>query len=78
VGEESEFRFIGSSSIVDPHGRLLARAGADADEILLAEVDPARARQKHLVRVPGRHEIDRFADRRPRFYQPLVAPNGRE
>ena len=78
VGEESGFRFIGSSSIVDPNGRLLARAGGDSDEILLAEIDPARARQKHLVRVPGRHEIDRFADRRPRFYQPLLAPNGRE
>ena len=23
-------------------------------------------------------EINRFADRRPRFYEPLVAPNGRE
>ncbi len=78
VGEESGFRFIGSSSIVDPNGRLLARAGADSGEVLLAEIDPARARQKHLVRVPGRHEIDRFADRRPRFYQPLVAPNGRD
>ena len=78
VGEESGFRFIGSSSIVDPNGRVLARAGADSDEVLIAEIDPARARQKHLVRVPGRHEIDRFADRRPRFYQPLVAPNGRE
>ena len=34
--------------------------------------------RKHLVRVPGKHEIDRIADRRPRFYQPLVAPNGRD
>jgi predicted amidohydrolase len=78
VGEESGFRFIGSSSIVDPNGRVLARAAGDREEILTAEVDPARARQKHLVRVPGRHEINRIGDRRPGFYQALVAPNGRE
>jgi predicted amidohydrolase len=78
VGEESGFRFIGSSSIVDPGGRVLARAGADTEEILTAEIDPSRARRKHLVRVPGRHEINRIADRRPRFYDVLVAPNGRE
>ena len=78
VGEESGFRFIGSSSIVDPNGRVLARASVDGDEVITAEVDPARARQKHLVRVPGRHEINRIGDRRPGFYQALVAPNGRE
>ncbi len=78
VGEESGFRFIGSSSIVDPNGRVLARAAGDSEEILIAEIDPARARQKHLVRVPGRHEINRIGDRRPRFYDVLTAPNGRE
>jgi 5-aminopentanamidase len=78
VGEESGFRFIGSSSIVDPGGRLLARAGVDSEELLLADINPALARQKRLVRVPGRHEIDRIADRRPRFYEILVAPNGRD
>jgi 5-aminopentanamidase len=78
VGEESGFRFIGSSSIVDPGGKVLARAGADSDEILMAEIDPSRARRKHLVRVPGRHEINRIADRRPRFYDSIVATNGRE
>lgn len=78
VGEESGFRFIGGSSIVDPTGRVLAKAGGDSEEILMAEVNPAIARQKHLVRVPGRHEINRFRDRRPRFYDPIVAPNGRD
>jgi predicted amidohydrolase len=77
VGIESGFRFIGSSSIVDPSGRILAKAGPDHEEILFADIDPAIARQKHLVRVPGRHEIDRFRDRRPAFYAPLVAPNGK-
>jgi predicted amidohydrolase len=77
VGEESGFRFIGSSSISDPSGKVLARAG-EGEEVIVADVDPERARNKHLVRVPGRHEINRIADRRPRFYGPLVEPNGRE
>jgi predicted amidohydrolase len=77
VGEESGFRFIGRSSIAAPDGEILARAGSDAEEILSADVDPARARRKRLIRVPGKHEIDRFADRRPAFYNPIVAPNTR-
>jgi predicted amidohydrolase len=78
VGEESGFRFIGTSSIVDPSGRVLAKAGPDSEEVLQADIDPAIARRKHLVHVPGRHEINRTADRRPRFYDALVAPNGRD
>jgi 5-aminopentanamidase len=78
VGEESGFRFIGSSSIVDPSGRVLAKARADSEEILIADVSPSIARQKRLVRVPGRHVIDRIADRRPRFYDPIIVPNGRD
>jgi predicted amidohydrolase len=77
VGEESGFRFIGSSSIADPSGTILARAGSEAEETLFADIDPLRARQKHLVRVPGRHEINRIADRRPGFYGLLIQPNGR-
>jgi predicted amidohydrolase len=78
VGEESGFRFIGGSSIADPSGRVLARAGAATEEILLADIDPEVARRKRLVRVPGRHEINRIADRRPRFYGPIISPNGRD
>ena len=78
VGEESGFRFIGTSSIVDPSGNRLAQAGPDSEETLFAEIDPTLARQKRLVRVPGRHEINRIADRRPGFYQALTEPNGRD
>jgi len=78
VGEESGFRFIGASSIVDPSGRRLAYAGPEAEEILFADIDASLARRKRLVRVPGRHEINRIADRRPRFYEQIVAPNGRD
>ncbi|MFO0889326.1 MAG: carbon-nitrogen hydrolase family protein [Isosphaeraceae bacterium] len=74
VGEESGFRFIGSSSIADPSGAIIARAGTDAEELFFAEIEPARARRKHLVRVPGRHEINRIGDRRPEFYGLLATP----
>jgi predicted amidohydrolase len=73
---ESGFRFIGSSSIADPSGTVLARAGTEAEEMLIAEVDPLRARTKRQVRVPGRHEINRIADRRPAFYGPIAGPRG--
>jgi predicted amidohydrolase len=72
VGLESGFRFIGASSIADPAGTILARASTDTEEMIFADIDPSRARNKHLVRVPGRHEINRIADRRPEFYGPLV------
>ena len=68
VGVERGFRFIGRSSIAGPGGETLAAAGSDEETILYAEIDPARARRKKLVRVPGKHEIDRIGDRRPEFY----------
>ena len=78
VGEERGCRFAGTSSIAGPGGEILAKAGLDSEEILYAEVDPAIARRKRLVRVPGLYEIDRIADRRPGFYGPIVAPNGKD
>jgi predicted amidohydrolase len=77
VGEERGFRYIGRSSIAATTGQILAAASPDREEILYAEIDPAKARQKRLIRVPGKHEIDRIADRRPSFYRPITAPNGR-
>jgi len=78
VGEERGFRFIGRSSFADPKGTILAMASPDDEEILYADIDPARSRQKRLVRVPGKHEVDRIGDRRPSFYRTIVEPNGRE
>src|SRR5205823_5644203 len=40
--------------------------------ILYAEIDPARARQKRIVNIPGEYEVDRVKDRRPELYGPLV------
>ncbi len=78
VGEERGFRFIGRSSIVSPAGQILSSASPDCEEILFADIIPALARQKRLIRVPGKHEVDRIADRRPKFYDPIVMPNGRD
>jgi predicted amidohydrolase len=75
VGTERGFRFIGQSQICDPSGQSLAKASEDAEQIIYAEVDPARARNKHCVRVPEKHEIDRLADRRPEMYGPLLEPH---
>jgi predicted amidohydrolase len=68
VGNERGFHFIGHSKICDPRGHILAQARHENETILYADIDLAFARQKHIVRVPGKHEIDRFADRRPEFY----------
>ncbi|WP_435006681.1 carbon-nitrogen hydrolase family protein [Tundrisphaera lichenicola] len=78
IGEERGFRFIGRSSIADPGGEILTKASSELEEILYAEVDPVRARTKRLVRVPGKHIVDRIADRRPGFYGPIVSPNGKD
>lgn len=75
VGTERGFPFIGRSKIVDPSGRTLAESLTLEEEILYAEIDPEQARNKHVIRVPGKHEIDRLADRRPEMYGPLVAPH---
>jgi predicted amidohydrolase len=77
VGLERGFRFIGQSRLIDVRGELLASAG-DGSEIVYAEIDPERARQKHIVHIPGKYEIHRTRDRRPEMYGPLCEPVARE
>ena len=72
VGTERGFRFIGLSRVADVTGDLLAASESDEETILYAEIDPARARQKRIVNVPGEYEVDRLKDRRPDLYGPLV------
>ena len=74
VGTEGNCTFAGRSSIVDPDGVILARAGATEAEIIFADVQPERARQKRLIRIPGEYELDRIRDRRPEFYGAIAAP----
>lgn len=73
VGIERGFTFIGKSKICDPSGRVLAEADHTQEAILYAEIDPEKARRKKVIRVPGKHEIDRFADRRPEMYGRILA-----
>jgi predicted amidohydrolase len=76
IGTERSFQFIGKSMIASPVGEVLAAADGDEETILYADIDPAWARNKHLVRQAGLHEIHRFRDRRPELYRRLVEPTG--
>lgn len=74
VGEEGGFRFIGHSRIVHVSGDLLAEGGEHDEGILYAEIDPQKARNKHIAKLPGIYELHRTAHRRPEMYGPLVEP----
>ena len=74
-GGERGYSFIGHSSIVAPGGFLQASAGFAEDTIIYADVDVNQARHKRVIRIPGLHEINRIADRRPDYYSALVDPN---
>ena len=68
VGSEGGFPFIGRSCIAGCNGDLLATSAGAAEEILVAELEPERARRKRVVYIPGRYEVDRVGDRRPEMY----------
>jgi predicted amidohydrolase len=72
IGKERGFRFFGQSRIIDPAGEALALSAGDAEEIIYADIDPVLARQKQIVNIPGKYEINRVAHRRPEMYGPLV------
>lgn len=74
VGTERGFRFIGLSRVVGCAGEPLAVSDDDQPTILYAEIEPQRARNKHLVHVPGVYELHRTAHRRPELYGPIVQP----
>lgn len=76
VGTENKTEYIGQSAIIDPRGKTLAilKRGEGA---VIAEVNPAQAREKHIIRKPGEYEIDLVADRRPDLYGPLVRTGGK-
>ncbi|MEC9091107.1 MAG: carbon-nitrogen hydrolase family protein [Planctomycetota bacterium] len=75
VGRERGFDFIGKSKICDPDGRNLVFEDHTEETVFYAEIDPLVAREKKLVRVPGKHEIDRFEDRHPDKYATITAQN---
>jgi beta-ureidopropionase len=61
VGREDELEFAGESYVVDPDGRVIARAPRGEDHILYADCDLARNRASHAAR----HFL---GDRRPEVY----------
>jgi predicted amidohydrolase len=66
-GTERHLTFTGESLLVSPRGEELARAPAAADAILIAEIDPAAARDKQVT-----PRNDLIADRRPDLYGEIV------
>ncbi len=75
VGKERGFSFIGRSRICDPIGATLEAADHANEAVLRATMDVEKARKKRLDRVPGKHAIDRMADRRPDMYGPVCEPH---
>ena len=75
VGTENGFSFIGKSRICSPVGATMVSLDDDSSGIFRAEIDPVIARTKRIVRVPGKHLIDRMADRRPEMYGPICEPH---
>ncbi|HEX9655200.1 MAG TPA: nitrilase-related carbon-nitrogen hydrolase [bacterium] len=61
-----ELRFTGKSQIVAPKGKLLQRAAAQREALVITEIDPGLARDKNITRL--NQLLD---DRRPKFYRPL-------
>jgi predicted amidohydrolase len=72
VGSCRGTTYIGTSRIVDCEGSTLVQAG-DEEGFIWAEEDLSLAREKHVVVVPGRHEVNRIGDRRPEEYSRLLS-----
>ncbi len=75
VGTERGFTFIGTSKFCLPTGRSPSTGTPDSECIVQGSVMPHIARNKRLVRVPGKHIIDRMADRCPAYYGDLCKPH---
>lgn len=69
IGTEGDLTFTGLSIIADPKGNVMAQASSDREEIGMAEMDVAMARDKMMT--PRNHVLD---DRRPEFYSRLLSP----
>jgi predicted amidohydrolase len=74
VGTERGFRFIGQSRLCDTNGNTVSEAPENEEAIIIGQIDLARARNKRLIRVPGKHVIDRWKDRHPELYSRIIQP----
>ncbi len=75
VGNERGFRFIGQSRLCDTNGNSMCDGPVEGEAIISGEIDVLQARNKRLVRVPGKHVIDRMADRCPEYYSLIAQPH---
>ena len=66
VGCEGDLLYVGQSCVCGPDGSDLARANREADELIVADVDPAAIER-------ARSEYSYLAERRPRLYGALAA-----
>ncbi len=73
IGEERGVKFFGRSRIAYWLW-VLADGKSHEEDILYAEIEPATARDKRAVAVPGEMEIDVIHDRRPEFYGLISRP----
>ncbi len=75
IGTERGFQFIGKSRVCDPRGATIIGATADEPVVLYADIDPQWSRKKHLINIPGVHEVHRVNDRRPKSYGRIIQPD---
>lgn len=68
VGREGALQYLGRSIIAGPNGQVLAEAGGSAEEIIVADVEPALSDRKERIYEAGVDEINLFSDRRPDLY----------
>lgn len=66
IGSENGIRFYGSSFICEPSGKILARAGRDTTEVIVADLDPAALAH-------WRDHFPLLHQRRPSTYSGLAA-----
>lgn len=72
VGEEKGFRFVGRSKIISPSGEILASADHTEETVLVAQIEPAKARSKHVVIRPKEYELNLWGERRPDLYSVIA------
>jgi len=71
VGIERGTKFFGGSVIAhfdSVKGVQLTQGKPYEEDIIYADIIPAEARRKHLVVIPGEHEVNFINDRKPQFY----------
>jgi N-carbamoylputrescine amidase len=66
VGPEGERRHLGRSMIVDPRGAVIAEAGDEKEELLVATLDLGEV-------ATARRDFPWWRDRRPDLYTPIVS-----